>query len=223
VFGYVGNHGRRRRRIALHVCAGIDWALFFGPLTGANVVRNDPPDPVRLSITGQAIRKRPYAAVRYLVKIRKLQPRQIAGSRRTISFGDAGFAGVAKAFRALGISDGTILRLNYTRNTVDVDDDRQSAPDAEGADPGRVRHGSDDAAGSQVSSRRPATCSLGLIYTNMSSVGASSLAERIGLLLGPSGLPTGVIVTQSGSRGGRLFERGDRVQGPRSRKVFPRR
>jgi hypothetical protein len=38
------------------------------------------------------------------------------------SYGDAGFAGVAKAFRALGINDGGILRLNCQRNTVDVDD-----------------------------------------------------------------------------------------------------
>ena len=62
------------------------------------------------------------ATVRYLVKIRRLQPRQIAVFAQQDGFGDSGFAGVAKAFRALGVNDSAILRLNYERNSVNVDD-----------------------------------------------------------------------------------------------------
>ena len=53
---------------------------------------------------------------------RRLQPRQIAVFAQQDAYGDAGFAGVAKAFRTLGLNDSAIVRLNYTRNTVDVVD-----------------------------------------------------------------------------------------------------
>ena len=66
--------------------------------------------------------RKPTPSVRYLVKLRKLQPRQIAVFAQQDSYGDAGFAGVAKAFRALGVADTQIVRLNYARNTVDVDE-----------------------------------------------------------------------------------------------------
>ena len=47
---------------------------------------------------------------------------QIAVFAQQDPYGDSGFAGVAKAIRSLGGNDSTILRLNYQRNTVDVDD-----------------------------------------------------------------------------------------------------
>ena len=37
-------------------------------------------------------------------------------------FGDAGFEGVAKAMRSLPNEPETILRLNYKRNSIDVED-----------------------------------------------------------------------------------------------------
>jgi hypothetical protein len=82
--------------------------LFFGAFTGANVVRHDPPDRYVFNFR-PSYAEETDAAVRYLVKMRRIPPRQIAVS------------GVAKAFRALGLSDSLILRLNYARNTVDVD------------------------------------------------------------------------------------------------------
>jgi putative ABC transport system substrate-binding protein len=61
--------------------------------------------------------------VRYLVKVRGLRPEQIAVFAQQDAYGDSGFAGVAKAIRALrGGNEGPILRLDYKRNTVDVDD-----------------------------------------------------------------------------------------------------
>ena len=131
--------------------------------------------------------------MRYLVKIRKLQPRQIAVFAQNDSYGDSGFAGVTKAFRALGINDSAILRLNYTRNTIDVDEAvnqlrLQKVP---------IR------AVVMVATTRPAAKFIektrdlfpGLIYSNVSAVGASSLAEEL-MLLGPR-FTQGVIVTQT--------------------------
>jgi hypothetical protein len=57
----------------------------------------------------------------YLVKLRRMV-RQIAVFAQTDDLGDAGYAGVAKAYRALGINDSALLRLSYARNTIDVDD-----------------------------------------------------------------------------------------------------
>src|SRR5258707_6764086 len=120
VFGFIGNLGTPTAAVAVPFALE-RRALFFGPLTGASIVRHDPPDRYvfnyRPSYSEEAD-----AAVRYLVKIRKLQPRQIAVFAQNDSYGDSGFAGVAKAFRALGVNDSAILRLNYNRNSIDVDE-----------------------------------------------------------------------------------------------------
>jgi ABC-type branched-subunit amino acid transport system substrate-binding protein len=191
VFGFIGNLGTPTAAIAVPYALE-HRALFFGPLTGASVVRHDPPDRYvfnyRPSYTEEAD-----ATVRYLVKIRKLQPRQIAVFAQNDSYGDSGFAGVAKAFRALGVNDSAILRLNYTRNTIDVDDavnqlKLQKVP---------IR------AVVMVATTRPAAKFIektrdlfpGMIYSNVSAVGASSLAEEL-MLLGPR-YTNGVLVTQT--------------------------
>jgi branched-chain amino acid transport system substrate-binding protein len=191
VFGYIGNHGTPTAAVALPFALE-RRALFFGPLTGANVVRNDPPDRYVFNYR-PSYSEETDAAVHYLLKIRKLQPRQIAVFAQNDSFGDAGFAGVAKAFRALGISDSTILRVNYTRNTLDVDDAinqlKQQKPPIRAV--------------VMVATTRPAAKFIektrdlfpGMIYTNMSSVGASSLADEL-MLLGPR-FANGVVVTQT--------------------------
>ena len=191
VFGYVGNHGTPTAAVALPFALE-RRALFFGPLTGANVVRHDPPDRYVFNYR-PSYAEETDAAVRYLLKIRKLQPRQIAVFTQSDSFGDAGFAGVAKAFRALGISDSTILRLNYARNTMELDDainqlKQQKVP---------IRAVVMVATTRQAAKFIEKTRDLfpGMIYTNMSSVGASSLADEL-MLLGPR-FTDSVIVTQT--------------------------
>jgi len=191
VFGYIGNHGTPTAAVALPFALE-RRALFFGPLTGANVVRHDPPDRYVFNYR-PSYSEETDAAVRYLLKIRKLQPRQIAVFTQSDSFGDAGFAGVAKAFRALGISDSTILRLNYARNTMELDDainqlKQQKVP---------IRAVVMVATTRQAAKFIERTRDLfpGLIYTNMSSVGASSLAEEL-MLLGPR-FTKDVVVTQT--------------------------
>ena len=120
VFGIVGNVGTPTAAVAIPYALERKM-LFFGAFTGANILRNDPPDRYVFNYRASYAEETD-AVVRYLVKIRRLQPRQIAVFAQQDSYGDAGFAGVAKAFRAMGANDGAILRLNYARNTVDVDD-----------------------------------------------------------------------------------------------------
>ena len=191
VFGYIGNHGTPTAAVALPFALE-RRALFFGPLTGANVVRHDPPDRYVFNYR-PSYAEETDAAVRYLLKIRKLQPRQIAVFTQSDSFGDAGFAGVAKAFRALGISDGTILRLNYARNTMELDDAINQLKQQKGSIRAIVMVATTRQAAKFIEKTRDLF--PGMIYTNMSSVGASSLADEL-MLLGPR-FTDGVIVTQT--------------------------
>jgi hypothetical protein len=52
------------------------------------------------------------AVVRYPMKLQRIQVRQIAAVARQDRCGDAGFAGVPKAVRALGADESAIVRFN---------------------------------------------------------------------------------------------------------------
>ena len=189
VFGFVGNVGTPTAAVAIPFALE-RRALFFGAFTGANILRNDPPDRYVFNYRASYAEETD-AVVHYLVKIRKLQPRQIAVFAQADAYGDAGFAGVAKAFRTLGV-DGTILRLNYKRNTIDVDD----AVSALKAQKGQIR------AVVMVATYRAAAKFIertrdswpGMVYSNVSFVGSTALADEL-MLLGPR-YANGVIVTQ---------------------------
>jgi ABC-type branched-subunit amino acid transport system substrate-binding protein len=130
--------------------------------------------------------------VRYLVKLRRLQPRQIAVFAQQDSYGDAGFAGVAKAFRSLGVSDSAIVRLNYTRNTVDVDDAVTQLKAQKPQIKAVVMVATYRAAARFIEKTRDTYPAM--IYTNVSFVGSTSLADEL-KLLGPRYV-SGIVVTQ---------------------------
>jgi hypothetical protein len=91
-----------------------------------------------------------------------------------------------------GGDEGTILRLNYKRNTIDVDEAvtrlRQNKVPIKAV----VMVATYRAAAKFIEKTRDAYPSM--IYTNVSFVGSSSLAEEL-MLLGPR-FANGVIVTQ---------------------------
>jgi ABC-type branched-subunit amino acid transport system substrate-binding protein len=190
VFGFIGNVGTPTAAV------GVPYALerrtlFFGAFTGANILRNDPPDRYVFNYRASYAEETD-AVVHYLIKLRRLQPRQIAVFAQQDSYGDAGFAGVAKAFRALGVSDSAIVRLNYKRNTVDVDDAINQLKSQKPAIKAVVMVATYRAAAKFIEKTRDLY--PGMIYTNVSFVGSSSLAEEL-MLLGTR-FANGVIVTQ---------------------------
>jgi ABC-type branched-subunit amino acid transport system substrate-binding protein len=191
VFGFVGNHGTPTAAIAIPFALE-HRALFFGALTGANVVRHDPPDRYVFNYRPSYMEEVD-AAVRYLIKVRKLQPRQIAVFAQSDGFGDSGFAGVAKAFRAMGLNDSGILRLNYARNTLDVDDAVTQLKAQKVPIKAVVAIATTRAAAKFI--EKTHDLFPGMLYSNMSSVGASTLSEEL-MLLGPK-YTQGVIVTQT--------------------------
>ena len=74
------------------------------PSPGANVLRHDPPDRYVFNYRASYAEETD-SVVHYLLKLRRNRPRQIAVFAQQDSYGDAGFAGVSKAFRSLGIGD----------------------------------------------------------------------------------------------------------------------
>jgi branched-chain amino acid transport system substrate-binding protein len=190
VFGFVGNVGTPTAAVAVPFALE-HRALFFGAFTGSNILRNDPPDRYVFNYRASYAEETD-AAVHYLIRIRKLQPRQIAVFAQQDAYGDAGFAGVAKAFRTLGANDGAILRLNYKRNTIDVDDAVATLKSQKGQIRAVVMVATYRAAAKFIERTRDSYPNM--IYSNVSFVGSTALADEL-MLLGPR-YANGVIVTQ---------------------------
>jgi branched-chain amino acid transport system substrate-binding protein len=190
VFGFVGNVGTPTAAVALPIALERRM-LFFGAFSGASLLRRDPPDRYVFNLRA-SYAEETAAVVSYLVKVRHLRPEQIVVFAQQDAFGDAGYAGVLKAMRALRPEGKPALRLGYKRNTVDVAD--------------AVAHLHDRSAGVRavimVATYRAAAKLIekvrdnhpNMIFTNVSFVGSTALADEL-TLLGPR-YAKGVIVTQ---------------------------
>jgi len=190
VFGYIGNVGTPTAQVAIPYALE-HRALFFGAFTGSGILRNDPPDRYVFNYRASYAEETD-AVVHYLIKIRRLQPRQIAVFAQQDSYGDAGYAGVAKAFRTLGVSDSAILRIGYKRNTLDVDDAVNQLKAQKLGIRAVVMVATYRAAAKFIEKTKDQY--PGMIYTNVSFVGSTALADEL-MLLG-SRYASGVIVTQ---------------------------
>jgi branched-chain amino acid transport system substrate-binding protein len=166
--------------------------LFFGAVTGAGLLRRDPPDRYVFNYRASYAEETD-AVVRYLVKMRGLRPEQIAVFAQQDAYGDSGFAGVAKAMRALrGGNEGAILRLDYQRNTLDVDDAVARLRAHKIPIKAVVMVGTYRSCAKFIEKTRDIYPAM--IYTNVSFVGSTALADEL-MLLGPR-YANGVIVTQ---------------------------
>ena len=191
VFGIIGNVGTPTAVVALPYALERRM-LFYGSFTGASLLRRDPPDRYVFNYRASYAEETD-AVVRYLVKVRRIKPEQIAVFAQQDSYGDSGFAGVAKAVRSLqGSDDSTILRLNYKRNTVDVDEAVTQLRKSRGPIKAVIMVPTYRAAARFIEKTRDLYPSM--IYTNVSFVGSTALASEL-MLLGPKYAP-GVIVTQ---------------------------
>ena len=190
VFGIIGNVGTPTAVVAVPYALERKL-LFFGAFTGANVLRHDPPDRYVFNYRASYAEETD-AVVRYLVKLRRIPIRQIAVFAQQDTYGDSGFAGVAKAVRALGVNDASIVRLNYKRNTVDVDDAINQLKLQKPPIKAVVMVATYRAAAKFI--EKTHDLFPGMIYTNVSFVGSTALADEL-MLLGPR-YASGVIVTQ---------------------------
>jgi ABC-type branched-subunit amino acid transport system substrate-binding protein len=191
VFGIVGNVGTPTAVVALPYALERRM-LFYGAFTGAGLLRRDPPDRYVFNYRASYAEETD-AVVRYLVKVRRLKPEQIAVFAQQDAYGDAGFAGVAKAMRSLrGGDEGTILRLNYKRNTLDVDEAVAQLQKSRIPIKAVIMVPTYRAAARFIERTRDLYPSM--IYTSVSFVGSTALANEL-MLLGQK-YAAGVIVTQ---------------------------
>jgi branched-chain amino acid transport system substrate-binding protein len=192
VFGLIGNVGTPTAVVALPYALDRKM-LFFGAFTGAGLLRNDPPDRYVFNYRA-SYAEETAAVVNYLVKVRHLSPEQIAVFAQQDAYGDAGFAGVEKAIRSLrGGNDSPILRLNYQRNTVDVDDAvAQLVQKRRIPIKAVIMVPTYRAAARFIEKTRDLYPDM--IYTSVSFVGSSAFANEL-MLLG-NRYAAGVIVTQ---------------------------
>ena len=190
IFGVIGNVGTPTAVVALPYALERKM-LFFGAFTGAGLLRSDPPDRYVFNYRASYAEETD-AVVQYLVKVKHLKPTQIAVFAQQDAYGDAGFSGVAKAVRALGGNDGAILRLNYQRNTIDVDDAVEQLRKSRIPIKAVIMVPTYRAAAKFIEKTRDAFPDM--IYTSVSFVGSTALANEL-MLLGKR-FTAGVIVTQ---------------------------
>ena len=75
VFGFIGNVGTPTAAVALPFALD-HRALFFGAFTGAGLLRRDPPDRYVFNYRA-SYAEETSAVVHYLVKVRRIQPKEI--------------------------------------------------------------------------------------------------------------------------------------------------
>ncbi|MEI6540086.1 MAG: ABC transporter substrate-binding protein [Planctomycetota bacterium] len=164
--------------------------LFFGGLSGAKILRKDPPDRFvfnyRPGLEGETS-----AAVSYLVNIRKIRPEEIAVFAQNDAFGEDGFRGVVKAMHAYGVDAKNILKVGYERNTADVKAAVQE-----------ITKRTDLRAVVMLATYKPASAFIQqvkdlnkqIVFTNVSFVGIEALGESL-REAGPD-YAEGIIVTE---------------------------
>ncbi len=190
VFGIIGNVGTPTAAVAIPFALE-QKMLFYGAFTGASLLRRDPPDRYVLNFRA-SYAEETAAVVNYLVKVRRIRPAQIAVFAQRDSFGDAGTAGVARALRNLRADRAPLLRVGYARNTIDVAEAVTQILDHPTAIRAVVMVGTYRPCAKFIEKMRDLKPRM--IFTNVSFVGSTALAEEL-RLLGPR-YADGVIVTQ---------------------------
>ena len=119
VFGIIGNVGTPTAQQTVPFAVK-NRMLFFGAFTGASLLRKDPPDRYvfnyRASYADETAKM-----VHYLLNVKRVDPRSIVVFAQHDAYGDAGYDGATKMLRKSGQTDVELLRVNYERNSVDVD------------------------------------------------------------------------------------------------------
>jgi branched-chain amino acid transport system substrate-binding protein len=189
VLGYVGNVGSQAAADML------PWVLdqrllLFGTLSGARMLRQEPPDRYVFNFR-PSYQEETIAAVKYLVEVRRVKPTEIAVFSQEDAFGEAGWDGVAKALRKLHVDPAGALKATYKRNTAEVDEAVKAVKARRGLK-AVVMVATYKAAARFIGRLKQGGASL--IFTNVSPVGSSELAEEL-VAQGP-GIAEGVVVTQ---------------------------
>ncbi|HEX4382754.1 MAG TPA: ABC transporter substrate-binding protein, partial [Myxococcales bacterium] len=190
VFGFIGNVGTPTAEVSLPLVLDRKL-LFFGPFTGAGLLRRDPPDRYVFNYRA-SYAEETAATMKYLVEVRRIKPEEIAVMAQQDGYGDSGWAGVAKMLRKYDRDPDKTLRTGYKRNTTDV----QEAVDAILNTRQKIRavimvptYKAAAKFVEKVKAQRP-----DMVFTSVSFVGSQALSDEL-MSAGPKNAE-GVIVTQ---------------------------
>ncbi len=191
VFGILCNVGTANAEVAVPY-ANEKGILFFGAVSGASLLRHNPPDRYVFNYRA-SYAEETAAMVRYLVEVRRIPAARIAVFAQDDAFGDAGFEGVARIMRHYRRDPAKVLRVRYRRNTADVED-AVRAIGARAKDVGAVIMVATYKAAARFIERLHDAGLGRLVFTNVSDVDSNALADELAQL-GP-GYADGVVVTQ---------------------------
>ncbi|MFL5262730.1 MAG: ABC transporter substrate-binding protein, partial [Anaeromyxobacteraceae bacterium] len=162
-----------------------------GALAGGPALRKDPPDRY-VFVFRPGIADETAAAVRYLVEVRRFAPSEIAFFGQDDEFGEAAWSGFARAMKERQQDPARLAHLSYRRSSSDVDAAlkrlRAHSP-APRAVVMAATHGPAARFIELAKAVLPAT-----VFTNVSSVDATALGER--LIEAKVPLADDVVVTQ---------------------------
>ncbi len=134
VFSLLGNVGTPTARAILPIALK-ERMLVVGTFSGAEVLRNDPPDRYVFNYRA-SYAEETAAMIHYFVKVKKLRPERIGVFYQNDSYGRDGLSGVVDALQDYGVARENIVTARYERNTVQVEtavhqfDDKIDALDA---------------------------------------------------------------------------------------------
>lgn len=189
VFAIVGNVGSPTAAVSLPVALA-KKVVFFGALTGAPVLRRNPPDRYVFNYR-PSYAEETAAAVRYLVDVRRIDPRHIGVFYQDDAFGEAGLVGVEEQLRRYRRNPAEMVKATYQRNSADV-----SGALARIRKEGKLRAvvlvATYQAAIQFIQQAKDT--GLNLVFTNVSAVGSNELAEA--LVGAGAGYTADVVVTQ---------------------------
>jgi serine/threonine protein kinase/ABC-type branched-subunit amino acid transport system substrate-binding protein len=208
VFGVIGNVGTPTAQQTVPYAVK-NKMLFFGAFTGSGLLRKDPPDRYVFNYRA-SYQDETAKMIHYLLEVKRIEPSSIVVFAQHDAYGDAGYDGATKMLRKSGRGDVDLLRVNYERNTVDVDAAVRAVVKYDGTEVtvrgprGQevVKQRHPVKAIIMVSTYKAATrfiqkvrdAGLSPIFLNVSFVGSNALSDGL-KELGPT-YADGVIVTQ---------------------------
>jgi len=187
VFAILGNPGTPTAAVTVPI-ANEKHVPFFGPFTGAAILRKTPPDRYVFNFRASYAQETA-EIVRGLVKEAGLRPGDIAFFTQNDAYGDAGYRGAITALRAIGYDKADQLpHVRYQRNTVDVEDALARLLDPSLHPRAVIMIGAYEPCAKFIRMAREA--GMAAIFVNVSFV----LGDALSRALGPAG--DGVVVTQ---------------------------
>ena len=175
VFAVVGNVGTPTAAAAIPYCMQ-QKVVFFGALSGGDVLRKEPPDRYVFNVR-PSYAQETSAAVHWLARTRRIAPARIAVFAQEDAFGDSGWRGASEELRGLGVDPASVLRVGYRRNTAEVSEAVAALQARARSVDAVVMVATYQAAAAFIRSLRAA--GLRQVVTNVSAVDSDALAEEL--------------------------------------------